>query len=76
MRAYLSELRYVFGYYADVHPDQYTEDMMLQYLLYLAKTLKCSRVKCQLAAQSISFFFRNVLKRPYLIPPLIFPRKS
>lgn len=76
MRAYLSELRYLFGYYPDVHPDDYTEDMMLQYLLYLAKTLKCSRSKCQLAAQSISFFFRIALKRPYLIPPLIFPRKS
>jgi len=76
IRTYLSELRYLFVYYPDVHADTYTEDMMLQYLLYLAKTLKCSRVKCQLAAQSISFFFRNVLKRPYIIPPLIFPRKT
>jgi site-specific recombinase XerD len=76
MRAYLSELRYLFAYYPDVLPDNYTEAMMLQYLLYLARTLKCSRVKCALAAQSISFFFRTVLKRPYLIPPLIFPRKT
>lgn len=75
-RSYLAELRYVFQYYADVHPSDYTEDMMLEYLLYLVRTLKCSRVKCKLAAQSISFYFKYVLKRPYIIPALIFPRAS
>lgn len=75
-RVYLSELRYLFQYYNDVHPDSYTEDMMLEYLLYLVRTLKCSRVKCKSAAQSISFYFKYVLKRPYIIPTLIFPRTS
>jgi integrase/recombinase XerD len=47
----------------------------MQYLLYLAKTLGCSRVKCRMAAQSISFFFRHVLKLPYVVPSLIYPRQ-
>jgi site-specific recombinase XerD len=72
----LGELRYLFVYYADVPTEEYTEDMMLKYLLYLVKTLKCSRVKCRMAAQSIAFFFRYVLKRPYVVPALIYPRKS
>lgn len=50
--------------------------MMMQYLLYLAKTLGCSRVKCRMAAQSISFFFRHVLKLPYVVPSLIYPRTA
>lgn len=75
-RVYLSELRYVFLYYHDVHPVDYTEDMMLGYLLYLVRTLKCSREKCRTAAQSISFYFKYVLKRPYIIPTLIYPRSS
>ena len=50
--------------------------MILQYLLYLAKTLGCSRVKCRMAAQSISFYFRHVLKKPFVIPSLIYPRPS
>ena len=29
-----------------------------------------------MAAQSISFFFRHVLKRPYIIPTIIYPRKG
>lgn len=48
----------------------------MQYLLYLTKTLQCSRVKCKMAAQSISFFFRHVLKQAYIIPTVIYPRKS
>ncbi len=46
------------------------------YLVYLAKTLGCSRVKCKMAAQSISFFCRHVLKRPYVIPSVIYPRTA
>jgi len=63
-------------YYAEVAPQDFTEEMMMQYLLYLAKTLGCSRVKCRMAAQSISFFFRHVLKLPYVVPSLIYPRTA
>jgi integrase/recombinase XerD len=76
IRNYLSELRYLFVYHGDVSPEDFTEDMILQYLLYLAKTLGCSRAKCRMAAQSISFYFRHVLRRPYVIPSLIYPRPS
>ena len=48
----------------------------MEYLVYLAKTLCCSRVKCRMAAQSISFFCRYVIRRPYVIPSLIYPRKT
>jgi site-specific recombinase XerD len=69
-------LRYLFVYYSNATPQDFTEEMVLQYLLYLSKTLGSSRVKCRMAAQSISFFFRHVLRRPYVIPTLIYPRKS
>ena len=54
----------------------FTEDMIMGYLLYLSKTLGCSRVKCKMSAQSISFFMRHVAKRPYAIPTIIYPRPS
>ena len=76
VRNYLSELRYLFGYYADLHPHDISEDQILQYLVYLTKTLGCSRVKCRMAAQSIAFFCRHVLKRPYLIPSVVYPRTA
>jgi len=76
IRNYLSELRYLFVYFSDVDPKDFTEEKVMQYLLYLTKTLQCSRVKCKMAAQSISFFFRHVLKLAYVIPTVIYPRKS
>jgi integrase/recombinase XerD len=48
----------------------------MDYLLYLSKTLQCSRVKCKMAAQAISFFFRHVVKKAYVIPTVIYPRKN
>lgn len=48
----------------------------MRYLLYLAKTLGCSRPKCRMAAQSISFFFRHVLKLPFVVPSIIYPRTT
>ncbi len=50
--------------------------MVMEYLLYLSKTLGCSRVKCKMAAQSISFFLRHVAKCPYVIPSVIYPRPT
>ncbi len=76
IRHYLAELRYLFVYYGDVDPYDFTEDMIMAYLLYLSKTLGCSRVKCKMAAQSISFFLRHVVKRPYVIPTVIYPRPT
>jgi integrase/recombinase XerD len=76
IRNYLAELRFIFVYYPDVDPVDFTEDMLMGYLLYLSKTLGCSRVKCKMAAQSISFFMRHVAKRPYVIPTIIYPRPS
>ena len=74
IRNYLGELRFFFVYYGDADPLDFTEEMIMQYLLYLSKTLGCSRVKCKMAAQSISFFMRHVAKRPYVIPTVIYPR--
>ena len=76
IRNYLAELRFIFVYYPDADPVDLTEAMITQYLLYLAKTLECSRVKCKMAEQSISFFMRHVAKCPCVIPAVIYPRPS
>lgn len=76
IRNYLRELRYFFVYYGDVPIAQLCADHIIEYLLYLNKTLGCSRSKCHGAAQSISFFFRRVLQKPFVLPTLIYPRKT
>lgn len=76
IRNYLGELRYLFSYYPDIAPLDYNSDMVMHYLLYLTKTLGCGRSKCTMAAQSISFFFRHVLQKPYVIPTVIYPEQE
>lgn len=69
---YLQELRFLFNYYHDTRPSAISYEMTVNYLVYLAKTLGCSRVKCKMAAQSFSFFFQKVLGKPYQTPPVLF----
>ena len=76
IRSYLSELRYLFTYYGDVRPSQITYEDSLNYLIYLNKTLGCSRVKSKMAANSFAFFFRQVQNKPYKIPSILFAAHS
>lgn len=73
---YLAELRYLFSYYPDSRPSQMTYQQTVDYLVYLAKTLGCSRVKSKMAAQSFAFFFKHVLQRPYQVPSFLFPARE
>jgi len=72
-RSYLAELRYLFAYYPDVRPSHISDEMMLQYLIYITKTLGCSRVKCKMATQSFSFFCKHLLNRAYKTPAVLYP---
>lgn len=71
-RIYLTELRYLFSHYPDTRPSLLTEKMAVDYLIYLAKTLKCSKIKIKLASQSFSFFFKHVLKKEYHSPKVLY----
>ncbi|MCY7292121.1 MAG: site-specific integrase [Ferruginibacter sp.] len=73
---YLTELRYLFSYYADCRPSQLTYHQTVDYLIYLTKTLGCSRVKSKMAAQSFAFFFKHVLQKPYQVPGFLFPARD
>jgi integrase/recombinase XerD len=71
-RIYLTELRFLFSYYTTTRPSLLTEKMAVDYLIYLAKTLKCSKIKNKLASQSFSFFFKHVLKKEYHSPKVLY----
>lgn len=70
---YLKELRFLFQFYSDIRPSEITYEMTVNYLVYLVKTMGCSRVKCKMAAQSFAFFFKHALNKPYSTPAVLFP---
>ena len=73
---YVREIRYLAAYYPDLPPQEWKEQQIIDYMLYLQKVHQASRSKCRLFAQSVAFFFRNILKRPYDLPSKLYPRKE
>ena len=71
----MRELRFVFEYYPNTMPSKITADQVEQYICYIKKTFNSGFSKCRQVAASVSFFFKQILKRPYDLPSKLYPRK-
>lgn len=76
IRNYMAEMRYIFGYYNHLHPEQLTQDHIAAYINYIKKEHMVGRDKCRMTAQSCSFFFKHILPSPYVVPHALYPRKE
>lgn len=76
MRNYTSEVRFLFSYFNDLDPLSIGQDEIVLYINYLKTGLNLGRAKCRIAAQSFSFFYKHVLRKPYALPSKLFPRKE
>jgi integrase/recombinase XerD len=76
MLTYAREIRFFAQFFPDVHPKDWNEQHILEYMNYLKKTLGASYSKHKMFAQSIAFFFRHVLKRPFDTPSKLYPRRE
>jgi len=74
IRHYLSEITWFLSYFPDIPPEELNTKHVEQYMLYLKLTLGKGKPKCRSAAMSISFLFKNVLKKPFILPAKIYPR--
>ena len=74
--AYLREIRYICAYYPGLIPNQWTDRHIIEYMAYLKTVHHASYSKCKMTAQSVAFFFRHVLKRPYDVPSKLYPRRE
>ena len=73
---YAREIRFFAVYFPEVKPSDWQESHVLDYMHYLKKTLGASYSKHKMFAQSIAFFFRHVLKRPFDTPSKLYPRRE
>lgn len=62
-------------FYPDMDPMDWTEDLVVDYLHYLINEKQASRSKCHMVAQSLAYFFRHVLGKPYETPSKIYPKR-
>jgi integrase/recombinase XerD len=73
---YVREIKYLATYYPELPPEEWKEQHILDYMLYLKQVHQVSRSKCKLFAQSVAFFFRHILKRPFDTPSKLYPRRE
>lgn len=63
-------------YYPEVDPMEWTEELVIDYLHYLIRSKAASRSKCHMVAQSLAYFFRHVLNKPFQTPGKIYPKRA
>jgi len=73
---YVRELRFIFEYYPDTRPSQITADQIEKYICYIKQVFNSGHAKCRLVASRVSFFFKQILKRPYDLPSKLYPKKK
>lgn len=73
---YSRELTFFALYFPDVDPMDWTEQDVIDYMTYLKTVLQASYSKHKMFAQSVAFFFRHVLKRPFDTPSKLYPRRE
>ncbi len=73
---YVREMRFIFEYYPDMKPSAITADQVEKYICYIKEVFNSGHDKCRMVASSVSFFFKQILKRPYDLPSKLYPKKK
>lgn len=69
-------MRYIFSYYNEKDPAQITQDEIIRYLNFIKREFGSGYDKCRMVAQACSFFYKNILKVPYVVPSAFYPRRE
>jgi site-specific recombinase XerD len=48
----------------------------MDYMLFIKKVHEVGRAKCRSVAQSCAFFFRNVIRKEFVLPTKLYPRNE
>lgn len=69
-------MRFLYSYFNHLDPLSIGQDEIILYINYLKSGLNLGRAKCRMAAQSFSFFYKHVLRKPYALPSKLYPRSE
>jgi integrase/recombinase XerD len=76
IQTYSREIRFICQYFPKLSPFQWKDTDIIDYMAYLRDVHKVSYSKSKMTAQSVAFFFRHVLKRPYDVPSNLYPKRE
>ena len=70
------EMRLLFQYHHQKEVEQINDDDIMQYIVFIKAAHGVGRAKCRSVAQACSFFFKHVIKKPFVLPSKLYPRKE
>jgi len=76
LKNYIGEMILLFKYYNSKTVDAITQDDIQQYLIYIKTVHLVGRSKCRSAASACAFFYKQVIKMPYVLPSALYPKKQ
>lgn len=76
MASYQREVRFLAQYFPDIPLSEMQQCHIEDYMLYIKVSLGCGRDKCRMAAQSFSFLWKHVFRKPFVLPSKLYPRKA
>lgn len=76
MRNYTSEMRYIFSYYNHKDPTLINQEDIIAYINFIKKHFASGYDKCRMVAQACSFFYKNILRVPFVVPSAFYPRRE
>jgi site-specific recombinase XerD len=76
IKSYMAEVRLLFHYHHEKEVERIDEQDIRNYMLFILNVHCVGRAKCRSAAQSFSFFYKHVIKTPFVLPSKLYPRKE
>ena len=69
-------MRYIFSYYNQKDPRDITGEDIIRYINFIKNQFGSGYDKCRMVAQACSFFYKNILRVPYVVPSSFYPRRE
>ena len=76
IKSYTAEMILLFKYYNGKTVDTITGAEIEQYIVYVKTVHQVGRAKCRSVASACAFFYKQVIKMPYVLPSALYPQKQ
>lgn len=76
VKSYSAEMTLLFKYYNHLPVADITQQDIEQYIVFIKTVHQVGRAKCRSVASACSFFYKRVIKMPYVLPSSLYPQKQ
>lgn len=76
VKNYAAEMILLFKYHNNKTVAAITQADIEQYILYIKTVHKVGRAKCRSVASACGYFYKQVIKMPYILPSALYPQKQ